>query len=141
MLSLIHALHSSLSCWVTSPNNGRSSAPGLTSSQTGVCFTTRHCYATICNNGGSSASHASTGANICDDLQGVCLPAANCRLTILDFSGLTRFCFDSPYIASARTHRGHRFQQFLNSRMSSLSSRTHREHRFQRYFHWLRCVA
>jgi hypothetical protein len=52
----------------------------------------------------------------------VCLPAF--RLSLDSLLGLTGLCFNSPHISSARTHRVHRFPQFLYCRVTSLQTRT-----------------
>jgi hypothetical protein len=51
------------------------------------------------------------GATFFDDLRRVYLSTANCRL-LKSCRLSTEFCFDSPDIASARTHRRHRFPHF-----------------------------
>jgi hypothetical protein len=152
----------------------------------------RYC-ATTCKNWGFSASHASTGATVFDDVRRACLPTPNCRLTTLDSENQSQSyfttgslppvhlgakplethdqyffqlntcdyspyvissderiglsfttaavprqrslsqvrvpslwlsCFNSPDIASSRTHREHSFQQNFYCFMTSLSSRT-----------------
>jgi hypothetical protein len=73
---------SSLRCCIKSSNTGRSSTPGLTSSQAGG-YLTRLSVATLWLTT-TGTPPPPPGATVCDDLRRVCLPTANCRLATLD---------------------------------------------------------
>jgi hypothetical protein len=118
-----------------SSNSGCSSAPRLMSLQAGIYLTTRLVVARqqLTTIGVPPPITPSPRATACDNLQQVCLPTANCRLTPLDRLSCVLILQIEPL---------HRPTENTASKNSSIVARhryrhgPHRKHRSQQYCHW-----